>query len=74
VAYNQLRIASQLDEAGAAVDLGSIDDLGSDSLPRELSRLIDDHDLRMSMSARGRELVDGNGASRAVAEMLSLIR
>jgi spore coat polysaccharide biosynthesis predicted glycosyltransferase SpsG len=74
VADNQLRIAAQLDDAGAAIDLGTIDDLSPDSLTRELNRLIGDHELRTRMSQRGQELVDGKGASRVVAEMLSIIQ
>lgn len=74
VAANQVRIAEQLDDAGAAVNLRSIDDLTAALLKQEIGRLIDDYELRVSMSKSGQELVDGKGASRVVAEMLSQIQ
>jgi len=74
VADNQIRIAAQLGEVGAAINLGSIDELSSAHLTREISRVIGDQELRLRMSERGQELVDGKGAYRVVAEMLSLIQ
>jgi len=73
VADNQVSIAEQLHEAGAAVDLGRIENLPSESLTQNLITLIRDRDLRSQMSLKGRGLVDGKGASRVVVEMQKLV-
>ena len=72
VADNQLRIADQLDKAGAAISLGSVDDLTPARLLKDLTGLMEDRQLRSRMSRKGRELVDGKGATRVVARMLEL--
>lgn len=73
VADNQLRIADQLDKAGAAINLGSVDDLTTELLLKELTRLMEDRQRRALMSRKGQELVDGKGAARVVARMLELV-
>lgn len=73
VADNQIRIAEQLDKAGAAINLGSVDDFTTASLLEELTGLIEDHQVRALMSRKGQELVDGKGASRVVTAMLDLV-
>ena len=74
VADNQIRIAEQLAKSGAAINLGRVENLSSKVLLEQLIRLIENSDIRASMSRTGQELIDGKGASRVVAEMLSLIQ
>jgi UDP-2,4-diacetamido-2,4,6-trideoxy-beta-L-altropyranose hydrolase len=74
VADNQLRIAAQLDRAGAAMSVGAIADVTSNGLAQKLKELINDHQLRSEMSCMGQELVDGQGVVRVVDEILELAR
>jgi len=74
IADNQIEIASKLDEAGVAINLGPFEGLSGERLFTILTEVIQDSGRRGGMSRKGRELVDGGGASRVVDEMLRSIR
>jgi len=66
LADNQRAIARELDAAGVSVLLGEADAVSVDSIAQGLDALMHDVEMREAMSARGRALVDGNGARRVV--------
>lgn len=66
VVANQRRGYEQLVDAGAAIGLGTAEDLAGGRALGALRRLLDDEALREEMSLHGRELVDGRGAERVV--------
>jgi UDP-2,4-diacetamido-2,4,6-trideoxy-beta-L-altropyranose hydrolase len=67
LAPNQENIAAELARTGAAVSLGGIGRNGTREAASVLHELIGSETKRAKMSARGRALVDGRGAERAVA-------
>ena len=67
IAENQIRIVEGLQEEGAAISLGGHDELDRDELSRQLQKLINDRNLRASMSGTAQSLVDGNGCKRVSA-------
>lgn len=67
LAPNQEKIASELAETGAAVDLGYAGKMPVEQTAMKLRRLIGSQADRKAMSERGRELVDGRGAERVLA-------
>ncbi len=69
VAENQTPLAREMAAAGAAVDLGPVEQLTATSIAKELSALCRDQDRRMSQSAAGARLVDGQGAQRVAGLM-----
>jgi UDP-2,4-diacetamido-2,4,6-trideoxy-beta-L-altropyranose hydrolase len=71
IAGNQEANARLLDLAGAARGLGSLRDLTPRRIAAAISLLIRSKPDRDSMSARGRELVDGLGAERVVMRLLA---
>ena len=68
-AENQRQLAPRLAEMGAAVSFETVDEIAV-KLPAVLTRVIESQELRQSLSSRGRELVDMNGAERVVRELL----
>lgn len=66
LADNQRPAAEELGRRGAIVNLGEGTDLGAAVLSLQLASLVNSQELRNTMSARGRELVDGFGAERVV--------
>ena len=66
---NQRGIASALAAAGAAIDLGWHTDVDSRRIAEELRDLLTAPERLAAMSARGRELVDGEGAARVVMRL-----
>ena len=66
LAANQEPLASGMDEAGAALDLGDWRMLSPETIGRELDRLAEDEQRRRTMSERGQALVDGLGSQRVV--------
>ena len=73
MADNQVRNIEGFERAGAALAAGAAGEavLG-ESLARALNRLARDHTLRATMGARGRELVDGQGALRVATAIARL--
>ena len=67
LAPNQVPIAEELHRRGIALHAGSAKDLSLTALAEELNLLLQSYEGRSKMSARGRELVDGAGASRVTA-------
>jgi UDP-2,4-diacetamido-2,4,6-trideoxy-beta-L-altropyranose hydrolase len=71
LAKNQLAVAKRLHELGVACHIGNSHDCSAEKIARELTRLLASSAKRIEMSSRGRELVDGRGASRVCAAMLN---
>lgn len=69
LADNQAGIATALDAAGAAINLGVCDDGYAQRLAGELDRLLGDPSRRERLSGQARALVDGRGAERVLEEM-----
>lgn len=69
LADNQAANCRQLAQAGVAVNLGWHAEFAPQALAEKLSILAGDARRRSEMSARGRNLVDGYGPRRVVAEM-----
>jgi UDP-2,4-diacetamido-2,4,6-trideoxy-beta-L-altropyranose hydrolase len=71
LAENQKDIAGGLAQAGVVRDLGWYDGVSTDQLASALYELLEDHDMRVKMNERGRELVDGLGRKRILHCLLS---
>lgn len=71
LAENQLLVAAHLERSGAGVNLGWASQVTADRLVCEVSQLLNDASRRTAMSAAGRRLVDGLGAARVAARLLS---
>ncbi len=69
IAPNQRHLAQAAADAGVAHDLGRIEDVFPKPLQQALQNLIDDPRTRQGQAAKGRALVDGQGAVR-VAQAL----
>jgi len=69
IADNQTLIADGMEKAGAAMNMGWAADIREKALTKELKRLLQDQGRRSAMSAQGRLLVDGQGASRVLSAM-----
>lgn len=69
IAENQWIIANGLSRYGASLSLGWHADTDAGQISRQVENLIGDPTLRRRMSARGKELVGGDGAARVVAVM-----
>jgi len=71
VAQNQHASARALDEMGAAVSLGGVEALSSETIEHSVESLVWDRARRAKMAERGRALVDGRGALRVTRAMKS---
>lgn len=69
LADNQQQAMASLHRRGTIVNLGWHHQLRPETLAPQLSRLVQDHQQRAEMAARGAELVDGEGGRRVVAAM-----
>lgn len=69
VAENQQAIAANLTQRDAAISLGQAVDTSQDSIASAVLDLLYDTNARRRLSKRGRSLVDGRGAARAVAAL-----
>ena len=69
LADNQRPVAQGLAAEGLAVSLGWHADLTPESIAGAVGALAGDAGRRGEMSRRGRELIDGRGACRVLAEM-----
>ena len=65
--------ASALVDAGMGVSVGVNDQNTERRLKAAVERLLVDKSARVRMSMRARELVDGRGASRVAAQLVSTI-
>ena len=70
LADNQRLIAERLDTVGATVNLGSYENLSAAEVAQALRRLLVATEMRAEMARRGRELVDGEGATRVVDRLI----
>ncbi len=68
-AENQRSIATALDNLGAAVRVDEFPSSRTADLPSAFERLVSDKRLRAECAAKGRQLVDGQGAARVVAAL-----
>ncbi|OYQ63869.1 UDP-2,4-diacetamido-2,4,6-trideoxy-beta-L-altropyranose hydrolase [Pseudanabaena sp. SR411] len=73
IADNQKAIAAELDRQSVIINLGWHKDVTVVQIGSVLQELISDLRKRETMSKKGRELVDGNGARRVVSEMTSML-
>jgi spore coat polysaccharide biosynthesis predicted glycosyltransferase SpsG len=71
VVDNQEGVAARVAAAGAGIDLGRPEDLNGSALGAAIGRALEE---RPRMARRGRALVDGGGARRIAAAMLSVPR
>jgi len=71
LAKNQFPVAQRLDELGVACHIGSSRDCSAAKIASKLTELLASSETRSRMCSRGRELVDGRGASRVCAAMLN---
>jgi len=71
IAKNHERTCQILAERGAAVDAGWFHSLDSDQLAKSLQSLISDQRQRGFLAENACRLVDGNGAARVVASMIT---
>jgi UDP-2,4-diacetamido-2,4,6-trideoxy-beta-L-altropyranose hydrolase len=68
-AENQRANAEELDRRGAAINLGTVSEVGLNEFGEHLVNLLNSPEGRKSMSETGRKLVDGLGAERVVARL-----
>ncbi len=73
IADNQAGNAAALENLGAGISLGPIDQLDLAHAASTISNLIADQSRRMEMAAIGRSLVDGFGADRVVRALNTLL-
>jgi UDP-2,4-diacetamido-2,4,6-trideoxy-beta-L-altropyranose hydrolase len=71
VAPNQQPIARELQKRGAALHLGSSSQVTSEKIASELTSLLQSATRREGMARAGRALIDGYGAQRVIAAMLT---
>jgi UDP-2,4-diacetamido-2,4,6-trideoxy-beta-L-altropyranose hydrolase len=64
VAENQIAVAQALEEEKAIRYLGLAEHVSNATLMQAITELLDNHSARQEMSANGKRLVDGEGASR----------
>jgi UDP-2,4-diacetamido-2,4,6-trideoxy-beta-L-altropyranose hydrolase len=74
LAPNQLRIAQRLHQVGAGVHIGGAQEVSQRGIADAVQSSLLSAPGRGRMSRVGRELVDGKGASRVVASLLSVSR
>ncbi|MCA6574339.1 MAG: UDP-2,4-diacetamido-2,4,6-trideoxy-beta-L-altropyranose hydrolase [Pseudanabaena sp. M57BS1SP1A06MG] len=72
IADNQKAIAAELDRHGVIINLGWHQDVTVEQIGFVLRELISDRPKRETMSKKGRELVDGNGAKRVISKINSM--
>src|SRR5207248_2812164 len=73
-ADNQQSVAESLHQAGSVESLGDHSMLSSRDIAAALKCLMRSQRMRRSMSEHGRAIVDGYGAARVVARMLTPVR
>jgi len=68
VADNQTALAAELERRGCAIHVGD-KNVSPEKIAESLKRLVDSLELRQSLAASSRQLVDGNGARRVVSAL-----
>ena len=71
LAKNQFPVAERLNELGVACHIGSSHDCSAAKIASKLTELLASIETRSRMCSRGRELVDGRGASRVRDAMVN---
>ncbi len=71
---DQIRIADELHQSGAAVNLGAWELVDKHAFVNTVAELIDNEAKRNQMAHVGRELVDGLGAERAAKSIAKRLR
>ncbi len=71
LAENQVSIAAALEGAGVSINLGTQTCVTTEKIAATLQALLTDVTRRTTMSQRGRQLVDGGGASRITTRLQS---
>ena len=66
--------AEEFEKTGAALNLGSVDIITDETIAGMVASLLSDVSRRTGMSRRGRELVDGRGIERILAEIPDEVR
>ena len=69
VAENQRASARELDRRGCVVHLGEAEEVRIEKIADAVEKLLNARELRQSLSRRGREIVDGDGAKRVYSAM-----
>jgi UDP-2,4-diacetamido-2,4,6-trideoxy-beta-L-altropyranose hydrolase len=69
VAENQSEVARELHRLQCAIHVGSAHEISEERLTRESEKLLRTRELREILSTRAKEVVDGDGAARIVAEI-----
>lgn len=70
IAQNQVKGARLLAEAGGAIFLGEKDAVNAEKISAAVASLLDQPQVRESLSVTGRKLVDGQGAERVANALL----
>lgn len=71
LAENQKPVADILHHLGVSINLGWFADLNSEETLHRICNLIDDRDLRQTMSSRGRSIIQGSGGKDVIDAMLA---
>lgn len=73
-AENQILAAEKMNNKGIIIDLGLGNGDLSGTLKRNIEYLIENYNLRESMSYRGQQLLDGHGCSRCAQEIIKSLK
>ncbi len=72
LAENQRPVAAALASTGAAINLGWLAEVTSETITRQTGEVVRNVETRRGIAGRARTLVDGSGAGRVVRRMLEL--
>ena len=61
--------AKEFEKGGTTLHLGLVSEVDEEDIVRAIERLLEDYALRVDMSQKGRNLVDGKGVERITAEI-----
>jgi UDP-2,4-diacetamido-2,4,6-trideoxy-beta-L-altropyranose hydrolase len=71
VAPNQRRIAQELDAGGYAIHIGSAGEISAERMAAQIEWLLGSREMRVAVSSKARELVDGQGCGRVLSAILT---
>ena len=69
LANNQRHIVEYIEDQGSGRNLGQAGDVSSESLAEGITSLAEDFNLRVTISRRARQIVDGQGSHRVISSM-----